>query len=277
MTLERTDACFATLKASGRTALVGFLTTGDPSVEDSLACARAMLRAGVDVLELGVPFSDPTADGPVIAAASYRAIQSGGSLRAALEVARRLRAEFDAPIVLFTYFNPVVAFGEAALPSALNEAGVDGLLVVDLPPEEGAQLRAGMRDQNLGIVPLVTPMSGAARERAIVQAAGARGFIYYVSVTGVTGAVDVAAQGSADPLVAAGDAARALAERAGLPVVVGFGIDSPAKARTVADQGVAGVVVGTALVKAIAEPGDTASRVARVSALVSGLRSALDA
>src|SRR5690606_7064329 len=109
------------------------------------------------------------------------------------------------------------------------------------------------------------------------QAAGARGFIYYVSVTGVTGAVDVAAQGSADPLVAAGDAARALAERAGLPVVVGFGIDSPAKARTVADQGVAGVVVGTALVKAIAEPGDTASRVARVSALVSGLRSALDA
>jgi len=277
VSLERIAACFAALKASRRTALVGFLTIGDPSVEDSYACAQAMLRAGVDVLELGVPFSDPTADGPVIAAASYRAIQRGGSLRAALGVAGRLRAESEAPIVLFTYYNPVVAFGEARLPSALAEAGVDALLVVDLPPEEGAALRAGMRARDLGMVPLITPTSGAAREQAILEAAGARGFIYYVSVTGVTGAVDVDAQGAGDPLARAGAAAQALSVRAGLPVVVGFGIDTPAKARLVADQGVAGVVVGTALVNAIAEPGDSASRVERVSALVGGLRSALDA
>ncbi|MCA9632470.1 MAG: tryptophan synthase subunit alpha [Myxococcales bacterium] len=276
MTLARIDARFKNLAENRRTALVGFLTTGDPSVEESYLCARAILEAGADVLELGVPFSDPTADGPVIAAASYRAIQQGGSLRAALEVARRLRADFDAPIVLFTYYNPIVAFGEKALPQALVDAGVDAVLVVDLPPEEAPTLRQGLRELELGVVPLLTPTSGSARERAVLG--DARGFIYYVSVTGVTGAVEARAQAAKDnPLRAAGQAAKALGERAGMPVVVGFGIDSAAKAREVAEQGVAGVVVGTAIVKLIARPGTSEERRRRVFDFVSELRSAIDA
>ncbi len=276
MTLARIEGRFKSLAETQRTALVGFLTTGDPSVEDSYRCARAILEAGADVLELGVPFSDPTADGPVIAAASYRAIQSGGSLKAALELAKRLRADFDTPIVLFTYYNPIVAFGEAELPGALVDAGIDAVLVVDLPPEEAPLLRQGLRELDLGVVPLLTPTSGSAREKAVL--ADARGFIYYVSVTGVTGAVDAKAQAASDnPLRAAGQAAKALAERAGMPVVVGFGIDSPAKAREVADQGVAGVVVGTAIVKAIAADGSPEQRSQRVHAFVKELREALDA
>ncbi|MCB9588841.1 MAG: tryptophan synthase subunit alpha [Polyangiaceae bacterium] len=276
MTLARIEARFKNLAETQRTALVGFLTTGDPSVEDSYQCAKALLEAGVDVLELGVPFSDPTADGPVIAAASYRAIQNGGSLKAALDVARRLRADFDAPIVLFTYYNPIVAFGEQALPGALVDAGVDAVLVVDLPPEEAPLLRQGLRERDLGVVPLLTPTSGSVREQAVL--ADARGFIYYVSVTGVTGAVDAKAQvASENPLRAAGQAANALSARAGMPVVVGFGIDSPAKAREVAEQGVAGVVVGTAIVKLIAEPGSSEERRKRVFDFASQLRQAIDA
>lgn len=276
MTLGRIEARFQHLAETKRTALVGFLTTGDPSVEDSYVCAKALLEAGVDVLELGVPFSDPTADGPVIAAASYRAIQNGGSLKAALEVARRLRGEFDAPIVLFTYYNPIVAFGEAELPGALVDSGVDAVLVVDLPPEEAPVLRQGLRERDLGVVPLLTPTSGSARERAVL--ADARGFIYYVSVTGVTGAVDAKAQLASDnPLRAAGQAANALSERAKMPVVVGFGIDSAAKAREVAEQGVAGVVVGTAIVKLVAQAGSTEERRKRVFDFASELRNALDA
>ncbi len=132
-----------------------------------------------------MPFSDPTADGPVIAAAAYRAIQRGGSLTAALEVARRVRAESDAPLILFTYYNPIVAFGEDKLPAAAREAGVDGVLLVDLPPEEGRLLREGCAKERLAVIPLVAPTTGREREPKVL--ASASGFVYYVSVTGVTG------------------------------------------------------------------------------------------
>src|SRR5262249_30217270 len=143
MSERRIDARFAALAKERRTALVAYLVIGEPSVEESLECARAALDAGADVLELGVPFSDPTADGPVIAAAAYRAIQRGGSLPAALEVATALRKHSQAPLVLFSYVNPLLAFGDARLPAAARAAGIDGLLLVDLPPEEGHELRAG--------------------------------------------------------------------------------------------------------------------------------------
>lgn len=126
MSVERIERLFSARRAENKKVLVAYITIGDPSLEDSAACALAALRAGADCLELGVPFSDPTADGPVIAAAAYRAIQNGGSLKTALEVARRVRAESDAPLVLFTYYNPIVAFGETKLPAAAREAGVDG-------------------------------------------------------------------------------------------------------------------------------------------------------
>jgi tryptophan synthase alpha chain len=239
---------------------------GQPTVEDTLACARAALAAGADMLELGVPFSDPTADGSVIAAASFRAIQSGGSLRAALGVARELRKESDAPLVLFTYYNPIIAFGDEALPPAAAESGVDALLVVDLPPEEGAELRAAARQAHLGFVPLLAPTSDEAREQAAFQRAS--GFVYYVSLTGVTGANPVG-------LDDAGKRAVALEARAGRPVVVGFGIDGEQKARTAAAEGVSGVVVGTAYVRAIDGADSTAARTAAVTALTESLRRGL--
>lgn len=267
MTLAAIEACFAQAASEERPVLVAYLPVGFPSVEESLRCARAALEAGADLLELGVPFSDPSADGPVIARASYEAIAAGGSLRAALEVARTLRRERTEPIVLFSYYNPVVAFGEERLPRAMTEAGVDGILIVDLPPDEGEILRQGAKHENLAVVPLLAPTSGKEREDAILRSAS--GFIYYVSVTGVTGS-------AAAPLEEAGRHAAELTVRSGLPVVVGFGIDSVEKARQVASVGARGLVVGTALVRTIAsaQGGDVAAAVGR---LVSELRRGLTA
>lgn len=267
MTVQRIDTCFAELAGRNKTALIAYLTVGYPSVEESFECARACLEAGADLLELGVPFSDPTADGPVIAQAMYSAIQAGGSLRAALEVARRLREVSDKPLVLFSYYNPIVAFGERALPQAATAAGIDGLLVVDLPPEEGKELRSAAAQEQLACIPLVAPTTGPEREPRVLE--GARGFVYYVSVTGVTGS------GKA-PLEEAGRQARTLTERSGLPVVVGFGIDGPEKARRVAGEGARGVVVGTAIVQAIGAAKDAPARVAAVRDLVASLRAGLD-
>lgn len=267
MTAARITQCLAARKAEGRTTLVAYLTIGEPNVEESIACAKAALRAGADVLELGVPFSDPTADGPVISQASYRAIQHGGSLKAALRAAREIRAESDAPLVLFSYYNPIVAFGDDRLPRAASEAGADGLLVVDLPPEEGAALRDAAAHEELAVIPLVAPTTDREREAKVV--ARASGFVYYVSVTGVTGT-------GAAPLVEAGREAAAMRERVKLPVVVGFGIRTPENARSVAAQGVDGVVVGTEIVRVMAAAENPAARVAAVEKLVGALRKGLD-
>lgn len=267
MTLARLTRQLAGLSAEGRTALVVYLTVGDPSVDDTIACAHAAIEAGADVLELGVPFSDPTADGPVIAAASYRAIRSGGSLRSALAVARALRERHETPLILFSYVNPLFAYGEERLATDAAAAGLDGLLVVDLPPEEGATLRAALARAKLALIPLVAPTTGRERQERVL--AGARGFVYYVSLTGVTGSGDA-------PLEQAGRAAAELSERVKLPVMVGFGIDSADKARRVAAAGVQGVVVGTAVVRAIHGAPDREARVGAVRELVSALRRGLD-
>jgi tryptophan synthase alpha chain len=267
VTVARIDRCFSDSKQKGRTVLVAYLTVGDPNVDDSIACASAALEAGADILEIGVPFSDPTADGPVIAAASYRAIHNGGSLRAALRVAEHVRSHSDAPLVLFSYYNPIVAFGETDLVREAVRIGIDGMLVVDLPPEEGLALRDGADAAELAVIPLLAPTSGPERETRVLERA--RGFVYYVSLTGVTGA-------AAAPLEEAGRNAARIRERAKLPVVVGFGIDTPEKARGVARQGVDGVVVGTAIVKAIAAGTTREARVAAVKALVGSLRAGLD-
>lgn len=267
MTLQNIRSTFDKARQAGRPVLVAYLTVGFPSLEDSYACARAALEAGADMLELGVPFSDPSADGPVIAKASYEAIGRGGSLRAALEVARRLRHDFQNPLVLFSYYNPIVAFGDEKLPRALKDAGADGVLIVDLPPDEGRTLRTEAEREDVAVVPLLAPTSGPERERQILSTA--TGFIYYVSVTGVTGS-------GAAPLEEAGRHAAELTRASGLPVVVGFGIDSVDKARLVAKTGARGIVVGTALVRAVAEaePGTAAAAVGRlVGELAKGLES----
>lgn len=266
MGIERIESCFAALKQDERPALVAYLCVGDPSVQESETFALSALEAGADILELGVPFSDPTADGAVIAAASFRAIRQGGSLRATLEVARKLRPKTQAPLVLFSYYNPIFTYGDVALIDAAAAAGIDALLVVDLPPEEGEALRNRAQELGIAIVPLLAPTSDAQREeRAFARATG---FIYYVSVTGVTGAKTLSAGD-------AGQAAASIRSRSKLPVVVGFGIDSAQKARAIAEQGVDGVVVGTAIVKTIAEGKDAAERNAGVRNLVAALRDGL--
>lgn len=267
MTVDRIETALRRNHERCRTNLVAYVTVGYRSLEESYECARAALESGADVLELGVPFSDPSADGPVIARASYEAIARGGSLKAALEITRRLRHERQEPIVLFTYYNPVVAFGDGKLPAAIREAGADGLLVVDLPPDEGQELRAAAEKERIAIIPLLAPTSGEVRERDIW--ARASGFLYYVSVTGVTGS-------GVAPLEEAGRHAAELQRKSGLPVAVGFGINSVEKARQAAKAGARAVVVGTAIIRAIgsAAEGEGAKSVER---LVRELRQGLDA
>lgn len=270
---ERIDGLFARAREAKRPVLVAYLCVGDPDVEASIAIARALLAAGADVLELGAPFSDPTADGPIIARASARAIQRGGSMRAAIRAGAAIREGSDAPLVLFGYANPIVVAGERETVAAVADAGIDAMLIVDLPPEEGAELRAEAKARGVDVVPLLTPTSSASRIEA--ARAGASGFVYYVSVTGVTGAL----REGGDPLAAAATAAARLRGALGLPVVVGFGIDGGEKARRALGAegaGADGVVVGSAIVKAIeSADGDAALAAKRAAEVIAGIRAAI--
>ena len=268
--MTRIETTFARLGAARKKALVAFVCVGDPTVETSLAVAKTCIAAGADVLELGVPFSDPIADGPVIARAGARAIAAGSSLAKVLSVARALRASSEVPLVLFSYFNPVFTYGAVKLAADAANAGIDALLLVDLPSEEGDDLRAAATKNGLAMIPLLSPTTTAAR--ATRSLSRASGFVYYVSVTGVTGS-------SAAPLADAPAAAEKLRTEGKLPVVVGFGIDSPEKAVSAAgprDGGADGVVVGTAIVRAIELAASEAEACVAVGALVAGIRAALD-
>jgi tryptophan synthase alpha chain len=268
--VSRLDAIFGRSAEQQGKVLVAYLCVGDPSVDESVALARACVRAGADVVELGVPFSDPTADGPAIARASARAIAAGGGLTATLRAARALRAaEPDAGIVVFGYYNPLFVRGEARAAAEAADAGVDALLVVDLPIEESGPLREAALTRGVGVVPLLAPTSRAERVAAVREAA-ARGevpFVYYVSVTGVTGAPIDARE--------AGARAAELRREIGRPVVVGFGIDSGEKARVAAAHA-DGVVVGTALVRKVEDGRSADERRASVEKLVRELRAGVD-
>ncbi len=259
-------------RAGDRKALVTYLCVGDPSVEESIDLARACIRAGADVVELGVPFSDPTADGPAIARASQRALAAGGGLERTLHAAKLLRKlEPDAGIVVFGYYNPVFVLGETRVVTEAALASVDALLLVDLPIEESGPLRRECVAAGVGLVPLLTPTSSADRVEAVKTAALAGGmpFIYYVSLTGVTGSAAVDASG-------ASDRAAELRRDLGKPVVVGFGIDSGDKARAAASHA-DGVVAGTAIVKLIEAGKTPRERVSAVEGLVRELRAGVDA
>jgi tryptophan synthase alpha chain len=262
--VSRLSAAFARRKV-----LVSYLCVGDPSVEESVELALVCAGAGSDVLELGVPFSDPTADGPTIARASQRAIAAGGGLDATLHVAATVRARApDVGIVLFGYYNPVFVQGEERTARRAGDAGADALLLVDLPLEEsGALARAG-RAVGVGLVPLLAPTSLAARVEAVRSAAPRPPFVYYVSTTGVTGSAAVDAG-------EAGEHASRLRDTLGLPVVVGFGIDGRDRARAAA-AGADGIVVGTALVRAIETTATAEARRAAVEKLVRSLRAGVD-
>jgi tryptophan synthase alpha chain len=257
--MNRIDTTFAALKAAGRKGLVGYLTAGDPDAETSCRNLRTAIDAGLDILELGVPFSDPTADGPTIQAAAQRALAAGMTVAGCLDLVRRLRRDAALPIVLFGYANPFFRYGYERLCADAAGAGVDGMLVVDLPFEEADELRVHMAAHGLAFIPLIAPTTPPARAARILDGAG--GFVYYIMVTGVTGARDTVAADLAGHT-------RALRALTDLPIAAGFGVRDGAQARRAAEAADA-VVVGSALVNA--------ARDGVLEALVTELRTALDA
>jgi len=251
--VSRISDRFARLRARGRKAFVGFVTAGDPSLDRTVEIAQAMDEAGVDVLELGVPFSDPLADGPVIQRSSERALRKGTRLGDVLDAVRRIRARCDVPLLLFSYFNPLLRHGLDALARDAAQAGADGVLVTDLPPEEAEGWLATARGAGLDTVFMAAPTSPEPRLRRVAEAS--RGFVYAVSRTGVTGERDVISEDAA-PLVRR---LKALTEE---PIVLGFGLSRPEQVRAAADVA-DGVVVGSALVRFLEEhpQGDVAGHV----------------
>lgn len=248
-----------------RAALIIYLCAGDPSLELTPALIRAAAEGGADIVEIGMPFSDPSADGPAIQKASERALKAGASLAGLLEAVRTVRAEgCDVPLLLFGYYNPILAMGEATLCERASAAGIDGLLVVDLPMEEAKPLREASAAAGLDWVPLVAPTSGS--ERAEQIATTATGFVYYVSMTGVTGS-------AATDLQTAATRAAELQDATHKPVAVGFGIREAADVAIVAAKA-SGVVVGSAVVRTIEREGaDAPARVRdQVAALAAGCK-----
>jgi tryptophan synthase alpha chain len=251
--MTRIGSAFAELRARGQKGLVAFVTAGDPSLERTGEIALEMEKGGVDVLELGVPFSDPLADGPVIQRASERALRAGATLADVLQLVRQIRRRSALPLVLFSYLNPLLRYGLARLAADAAEAGVDGVLVTDLPPEEAGEWVGVARAAALDTVFLASPTSPDDRLRRVAEAS--RGFVYAVSRTGVTGERD-AISDEAAPLV------RRIKALTGEPVVLGFGLSTPQQVQAAAEVA-DGVVVGSALVRFLEEhpQGDLAGQV----------------
>ncbi len=242
--MSRLAAKFAALKKDGRAAFVPFITAGDPDMETSFAILEKLPAAGADIIELGMPFTDPMADGPAVQASSVRALKSGASMIKVLEMVKKFRrGDKDTPIVLMGYYNPIHAFGTARFAKDVAAAGVDGLIVVDLPIEEDEVLRLPAKAQGVDLIRFVTPTTDDARLKRIV--AGASGYLYYVSVAGVTGTKAV----PEDEVRAALARVRAATD---LPCTVGFGIRSPQQAEAIARLA-DGVVVGSAIVGRVAD------------------------
>jgi tryptophan synthase alpha chain len=263
--MTRIDDTFARLKAEGRKAFVAYVMAGDPDVERSFAVMQGLPAAGVDVIELGVPFTDPMADGPTIQRAGQRALDGGMTVDKTLDMVRRFRkGDPRTPIVLMGYYNPIYSRGVDRFLAEALEAGIDGLIVVDLPPEEDAELCIPAQKAGLNFIRLATPTTDAKRLPKVLT--NTSGFVYYVSITGITGAA------AAQAVDVAPEVAR-IKRSTELPVIVGFGITTPEAARTIA--GVAdGCVVGSAIVKLIGEGKSAADVLAFVAGLAQGAHSA---
>lgn len=265
--MSRLDAAFARLRATGRKALVPFVTAGDPALDATVPVMHALVEAGADVIELGVPFSDPMADGPVIQKASERAIARGAGLTHALESTREFRrSDIDTPVVLMGYLNPVEIRGAEAFAAEAAACGVDGMLLVDLPPEEAGPFREAFQRHGIALIWLASPTTDATRLAMLNQLA--EGYLYYVSYAGVTGA---------DHLSTGEAGARLASIRAScpVPVLAGFGIKDAASAAAMAEAA-DGVVVGSALVAAMTDAADATDAAARARGFLAPLRAALD-
>lgn len=267
----RIDRRFAALKAEGRAALVTFITAGDPDLATSEAVLAALPQAGADIIELGMPFSDPMADGPAIQAASQRALKSGQTLVRTLDMVRRFRTQNDdTPIVLMGYYNPIFIYGNERFVTDARKAGVDGLIVVDVPPEADDELCQPAVAAGLNFIRLATPTTDAKRLPTVLN--NTSGFVYYVSITGITGAAAPVIQDVHQQVTR-------IKAATPLPVVVGFGVKDAAQVRALA-KGADGVVVGSAIVSAIAQNLDmngaaTAKTVPAVTELVKSLSAGL--
>jgi len=272
----RIAARFGALRAEGRAALVAYVTAGDPDPDRSLAILQGLPAAGADLIELGMPFTDPMADGPAIQAANLRALAAGASLRGTLDLVRAFRRGDDrTPVVLMGYANPIFQYGTDRFAADAVAAGIDGMIVVDAPSEEDGVIGNPLRAAGLDYIRLATPTSDDARMPAILQRSS--GFLYYVSIAGITGT-------RAPDYGAVATAVARLKRHTDLPVVVGFGIREPAQAAEVA-RAADGAAVGTAFVEAVRTAldggGDPVASVldlaARLSAAVRGARSAAGA
>jgi tryptophan synthase alpha chain len=270
----RIDNRFADLKRQGRAALVTFLTAGDPDTETSLAILKALPDAGADVIEVGMPFTDPMADGPAIQASSQRALKAGQTMIKTLAMIREFRAaDQTTPIVLMGYYNPIYIYGVEKFLADAKAAGIDGLIVVDLPPEEDDELCLPALKAGLNFIRLATPTTDDKRLPAVL--ANTSGFVYYVSITGITG------MASADPWAVTAAVSR-IKRHTKLPVAVGFGVKSAEQARAIA-QAADGVVVGSALIDALkatldgngkAQAASVGAVTKLVASLAAGVRSA---
>ncbi|WP_271951601.1 tryptophan synthase subunit alpha [Ruegeria faecimaris] len=263
--MTRIDAKFAALKVEGKKAFVSYIMAGDPDFDTSLEIVRGLPGAGVDVIELGLPFTDPMADGPTIQAAGQRALEGGMTLQRTLDLARAFRESDDTtPIVLMGYYNPIYSRGVERFLADATEAGIDGLIVVDLPPEEDDELCLPAQAAGLNFIRLATPTTDDKRLPRVLQ--NTSGFVYYVSITGITGAAEAQATN-------VGPEVSRIKSATDLPVIVGFGINTPEKSRaiaTVAD----GAVVGSAIVSQIAAGKSVGEVLDFVKSLADGAHSA---
>ena len=262
--MSRIDQTFKILKNRGQVALIPFIVAGDPDLETTEALVLKMAESGTDIIELGVPFSDPLADGPIIQAASQRALQNGVNLRDIFRLTERLKG-IDFPLVLMTYINPVFCFGLKDFAEGCQKSGVDGVIIPDLPPEEAGLWISEARRMNLDTIFLVAPTSPPERIRLVSRCS--RGFIYYVSVTGVTGTRENLPE-------EVGLAVKRIKEISQKPVAVGFGISSPEQAKRVS-RFADGVIIGSAIVKIIGENLKSPDMIDRVGDFVSSLTKAL--
>ena len=264
---SRIEARFAQCRAEGRAALVTYVMAGDPDPETSLAILKGLPKAGADIVEFGIPFTDPMADGPAIQAAGLRALKAGQTLARTLDLVRRFRAEDrDTPVILMGYYNPIYVYGVDRFLADALEVGVDGLIVVDLPPEEDEELCLPALKAGLAFIRLATPTTDDRRLPAVL--ANTAGFVYYVSITGITGA-------ATPDFGQVATAVERIKRHTPLPVVVGFGVKNGTHAAAIA-EGADGVVVGSALIEALkgsldAQNRATAATVETVTGLVAEL------
>lgn len=263
--MTRIDAKFAALKAEGKKAFVSYVMAGDPDYTSSLEIVRGLPEAGVDIIELGLPFTDPMADGPTIQLAGQRALAAGQTLVKTLELARAFREGDDTtPIVLMGYFNPIYSHGVARFLVDAKSAGIDGLIVVDLPPEEDEELCIPAQAAGLNFIRLATPTTDDKRLPKVMQ--NTSGFVYYVSITGITGAANAVATD-------VGPEVSRIKASTELPVIVGFGIKTPETSREIASVA-DGAVVGSAIVELIGQGKSVAEVLEFVRGLADGAHSA---